>query len=67
MAERQPGWPQVVALGAVIVAIVLAIAFATESFGPTRQALDATPLVIAVLIAGTAVMLWRTGREGRSS
>jgi hypothetical protein len=61
---RQPGWPQVLALGGVIVAVVLGVAFVTEVLGPTRQLLDAFPLVIGVLIVGTALMLWRIGREG---
>jgi protein-S-isoprenylcysteine O-methyltransferase Ste14 len=63
--RRQPGWPQVVALGGAIVVIVLAIAVVTEVLAPTRQLLQAAPVVIAVLIAGTAWMLWRVGRAAR--
>lgn len=60
--RRQPGFPQVLALGAIVVAITLAVAWITSELAPTRSALDAQPLIILVLIVGTAFVLWRITR-----
>lgn len=60
MAERQIGLRDVLLVAAAVVAIVLGIAMAT-SLLPTgvQSIVFRTPLLIIVLILGTAAMLWR--------
>jgi hypothetical protein len=59
-AGRQPGWPEVVVVGAVVVALVLVAAALTAILPPEAQGVVFhTPLLIAVLIVGTAIVLWR--------
>lgn len=62
---RQPGWPQVVLVAAIVVAIVLGAAIAT-SLLPTsaQEVVFHTPLTIVVLVVGTAWLLWRIARRG---
>ena len=62
---RQPGWPQVVLVAAIVVVVVLGTAMAT-SLLPTQvqEIVFHTPLTILVLIVGTAWLLWRIARRG---
>ena len=62
---RQPGWPQVLLIAAIVVAVVLGAAMAT-SLLPTslQEIVFHTPLTILVLIIGTAWLLWRIARRG---
>jgi len=57
--ERQPGWPQVLTIAAVIVAIVLAIAAASNVVPGVGNAFASFPAVIVVLIVGTVLVVWR--------
>ncbi len=61
MAEgRQPGLRDVLLVAAAVVAIVLFAAFATALLPEAVQAIVfQTPLLIAVLVGGTAFVLWR--------
>lgn len=64
-AGRQPGWPQVVLVAAIVVAIVLGAAIATSLLPTSVQELVFhTPLTILVLIVGTTWLLWRIARRG---
>ena len=62
---RQPGWPQVLLIAAIVVAVVLGAAMAT-SLLPTslQEIVFHTPLTILVLIIGTVWLLWRIARRG---
>ncbi|HEX7950367.1 MAG TPA: hypothetical protein VF494_08460 [Candidatus Limnocylindrales bacterium] len=62
---RQPGWPQVILVAAIVVAVVLGAAIAT-SLLPTsaQEVVFHTPLTILVLIVGTGWLLWRIARRG---
>ena len=64
-AGPQPGWRQVALVGVAVVAVVLAAAFLT-GFLPTpiQQAIFHGPVLIGVLIVGTAWVLWRIS-QGR--
>jgi uncharacterized membrane protein YraQ (UPF0718 family) len=59
----QPGWPEVILVGAAVVVGVLAAA-AVTGFLPTpiQQAIFHGPVLIVVLIVGTAWLLWRISR-----
>jgi heme A synthase len=62
---RQPGWPQVVLVAAIVVAVVLGAAMATSLLPTSAQEIVFhTPLTILVLIVGTAWLLWRIARRG---
>jgi hypothetical protein len=58
--RRQPGWREVLAVAAVAVTAVLGAAVLT-SILPTdlQRLIFHTPLLIAILIGGTALVLWR--------
>jgi len=56
---RQVGWREVLTVAAVAVAIVLAIDVVTTKVPALQDFVTRTPLVVAVLIAGTAWLLWR--------
>jgi len=62
VAERAPavGWRQVLIVAAVAVGAVLGAAFLTAAL-PTdaQRVVFHTPLLIVVLVAGTALVLWR--------
>jgi hypothetical protein len=60
----QPGWREVLILAAAVVGAVLAAAFGT-SLLPTavQEVVFRTPIAIAVLIVGTAWLLWRISRR----
>jgi uncharacterized membrane protein len=58
--RRQPGWPQVALVAAGVVAVVVGAAVLTGLL-PTsiQQAIFHGPVLIGVLILGTAWLLWR--------
>jgi heme A synthase len=60
---RQPGWREVMLVAVVVVAAVLGAA-AVTGFLPTpvQQAIFHGPVLIVVLIVGTAWLLWRISR-----
>jgi hypothetical protein len=63
-AARPAGWRQVVAVAAAVVAVVLGAALLTSLLPEQVQRLVFhTPLAIVVLIAGTAIVLWRLARR----
>jgi hypothetical protein len=57
--ERQPGWPQILTIAVVIVAIVLAIAAISNLVPSVGNAFASFPVLIAVLIVGTVLVVWR--------
>jgi hypothetical protein len=59
----QPGLPQVVLVAAAVVAVVLGAAFLTSLLPDGIQAaIFQGPVLIIVLIGGTAWLLWRISR-----
>lgn len=63
VAERAIGFREVVAVAAVSVVVVLGAAIATSLLPPDGQAIVfRTPLLIVVLLVGTAAALWRISR-----
>jgi hypothetical protein len=69
VAERSVGLRDVLVLAAACVAVVLGAALVT-SFLPAdaQSVVFRTPLLIVVLIGGTAVALWRIARpRGRAA
>ncbi len=62
-ARRQPGWREVVLVALAVVAVVLGAAILT-SFLPSaiQGAIFHGPVLIVVLIVGTAWLLWRISR-----
>ena len=61
--NAQPGWPQVILVGAAVVVGVLAAAALTGFLpAPIQQAIFHGPVLIVVLIVGTAWLLWRISR-----
>jgi hypothetical protein len=61
---RTPGWREVLLVGAVVVAVVLGLAFATSAL-PTgfQDVIFRTPLAIVVLLVGTVgLLIWITRR-----
>ena len=63
MAEPALGLRQVVATAALCVVIVLGAAFVTGLLpSEAQQVVFKTPLLIVVLIVGTAVALWQIAR-----
>ena len=64
MAE--PGIREVVLVGVAAVAVVAAAVVVTALLPPdARDVVFRTPLLIVVLIVGTAGVLWRITRPGR--
>ena len=62
--RRQPGWREVLLLAAAVVAVVLGAAALTSLLpADARRLVLDTPLAIAVLVGGTAWLLWRIGRR----
>jgi uncharacterized membrane protein len=58
--RRQPGWPQVALVAAAIVAAVIGAAILTSLLPtPIQRAIFHAPVLIGVLIVGTAWLLWR--------
>ena len=59
MAESRPvGWREVLIVAVVAVAVVLGIDVVTTSVPPLKAVVTGTPLVVVLLIAGTAGLLW---------
>lgn len=64
MAERQPGFREVLLVAAAIVVTVLAAAGVTALLPSDGQAVVFhTPLLIVILVGGTAYILWRILRS----
>ena len=67
MAEpraAQAGLREVLLVGALVVAVVLGAAALTSVLpGDFQEVVLGTPLAIAVLIGGTALVLWRITRR----
>ena len=56
----QPGWPQVAVVAASVVVVVLGAALLTSLLpDPIQRAIYDGPVLIGVLIVGTAWLLWR--------
>jgi high-affinity Fe2+/Pb2+ permease len=57
---REPGWPQVALVAGAVVAVVIGAAILT-GFLPAeiQRAIFYGPVLIGVLIVGTAWLLWR--------
>jgi FtsH-binding integral membrane protein len=62
--SRQPGWREVLLVAVAAVAVVLGAAVLT-SILPTgiQEVVFHSPLVVVVLIAGTAWLMWRISRR----
>lgn len=59
-ARPQPGWRQVGLVALAVVAVVLGAAVLTSLLPtPIQNAVFHAPVLIVVLIVGTAWMLWR--------
>ena len=56
--ERRIGGREVLIVAAVAVAIVLGVEVVTSLVPAARDALAGAPVLIAVLVIGTAAMLW---------
>ena len=66
MVERRPGLREVLIVGALVVGVVAAAVIATSILPPGGQyVVLRTPLLILVLILGTAGVLWRITRPNR--
>jgi FtsH-binding integral membrane protein len=65
---RQPGWREVIAVAALVVAVVLGASILTSVL-PTQfqEVVFHTPLAIIVLIVGTAWLLWQISRRTGSA
>lgn len=65
-ARPQPGWREVLVVAAGVVAVVLGAAVLT-SLLPTelQAAIFHAPVLIGVLIVGTAGLLWHISRDRR--
>ena len=62
--RRSPGWREVLAVAAAVVAIVFAIQVATSLLPASLQdVVFHTPLAIAVLVIGTVMVLLRLARR----
>ena len=62
--SRQPGWREVLLVAGAAVAVVLGAAILT-SILPTglQEVVFHSPLIVVVLIAGTAWLMWRISRR----
>ena len=62
--SRQPGWREVLLVAGAAVALVLGAAVLTSVL-PTgfQEVVFHSPLVVVVLIAGTAWLMWRISRR----
>ena len=66
MADRRPGLRDVLLVGAIVVGAVAVAAVVTFVLPPDGQYIVLrTPLLILVLIVGTAGVLWRITRPDR--
>ncbi len=65
-SDRSPGLREALVVGGLTVVVVLAAAVVTFLLpADARDVVFRTPLLIAVLIVGTAFVLWRITRPGR--
>jgi len=62
VAERRPGLLQVLLVGAIVVGFVAAAMVVTLVLPSVQYFVLRTPLLILVLIGGTAGVLWRITR-----
>lgn len=62
---RAIGLREALLVGELVVVVVLLAGVATFLLPGGRDLVLGTPLLIAVLIAGTAAVLWRISRTGR--
>jgi hypothetical protein len=62
VAERRPGLLQVLLVGAIVVGVVAAAMVVTLVLPSVQYVVLRTPLLILVLIGGTAGVLWRITR-----
>jgi FtsH-binding integral membrane protein len=58
-ARPQAGWRDVLLVAAIVLLGVLVAAAVTGLVPPLADAVGHTPLTILVLVAGTAIVLWR--------
>jgi uncharacterized membrane protein YqjE len=66
MVERKPGLRDVLLVGAIVVGLVAVAVIVTSIMPPDAQyVVLRTPLLILVLILGTAGVLWRITRPDR--
>jgi hypothetical protein len=66
MADRRPGLRDALLVGALVVGVVAVAAVVTAMLPPDGQyVVLRTPLLILVLILGTAGVLWRITRPDR--
>jgi hypothetical protein len=66
VVERRPGLRDVLLVGAIVVGVVAAAVVLTALLPPDVQyVVLRTPLLILVLILGTAGVLWRITRPDR--
>ena len=56
---RQVGWREVLLVAAIAVGVVLAIDVVTTLVPGLKDVVTRTPIVVVVLVAGTAWLLWR--------
>ena len=62
-ARPQPGWREVLIVALVVVAVVLGAAVLTSVLpSDVQQAIFHLPILIVVLVVGTAWVLWRIAR-----
>lgn len=65
-SDRSPGLREALVIGGLAVVVVLLAASITFLLPPDVGAIVfRTPLLILVLVVGTAVVLWRITRPGR--
>jgi hypothetical protein len=65
--KRTPGFREALLVGELVVVVVLLAGVVTFLLpGDARDIVLRTPLLILVLIVGTAAVLWQISRPGRS-
>ena len=65
-ARSQPGWREVLLVATAVVAVVLGAAVLTSLMpADIQDAIFHRPILIAVLVGGTAWLLWRISRPRR--
>ena len=61
--ERQPGGREVLLVAAAVVGAVLAVAAIGTFVPPVEAFFGRVPVAVAVLVVGTAWVLWRISRR----
>ncbi len=65
-ADRSPGLPEALVVGGLVVVAVLLAGVATYLLpGDLKDVVLRTPLLILILLVGTAAVLWRISRPAR--